>query len=145
VLSGLPPDPRDDLYSFACLAYELLVGRHPFERKSALEAHERSMTPPRAGSLAAPQWFALVAALAWKRNDRSISLEALLRVLQDGAPVPRRSLAAPETNGSFSADAVAAARTLAEPRLSEDIWPRRHWGWLLVAGIIAVIALLWVR
>jgi tRNA A-37 threonylcarbamoyl transferase component Bud32 len=145
VLSGLPPDARDDLYSFACLAYELLVGRHPFDRKSSIEAKERELTPPRSGSLAAPQWFALVAALAWKRSERSISLEALLKTLQDSKPAPARPNSAPSVNRSFTPEAIAAARALREQPLSDDIWPRRNWGWLLFAACIIVMALLWFR
>ncbi|MFL6578520.1 MAG: protein kinase domain-containing protein [Povalibacter sp.] len=145
VLSGAPPDARDDLYSFACLAYELLVGRHPFDRKSSVEAKERELTPPRSGSLAAPQWFALVAALAWKRNDRSISLEALIKTLQDSKPVTSRPIAAQNANHSFTPQAIAAARSLREQPLSDDIWPRRNWGWLLVVACLIVMALLWFR
>jgi serine/threonine protein kinase len=145
VLSGLPPEPRDDLYSFACLAYELLVGRHPFDRKSSLEAKERALTPPRSGSLAAPQWFALVAALAWKRNDRSISLDALLKTLQESKTVTLRPIAPPNVNHSFTSQAIAAARALPEQPLSEDIWPKRNWGWLLFAAIVVVMVLLWFR
>jgi serine/threonine protein kinase len=37
-LVGDLPDVRDDIFSFACLAYEVLSGRHPFGRGSALEA-----------------------------------------------------------------------------------------------------------
>src|SRR5437868_445723 len=37
---GMEGDPRDDVYSTACVIYELLSGRHPFDRKSAPEALE---------------------------------------------------------------------------------------------------------
>ena len=56
-LVGDLPDVRDDIFSFACLAYELLSGRHPFGRGSALEAreqgpqapsHQRPVSPPMA-------------------------------------------------------------------------------------------------
>ena len=56
-LVGDLPDVRDDIFSFACLAYELLSGRHPFGRASALEAreqgpqapsHQRPVSPPMA-------------------------------------------------------------------------------------------------
>ena len=145
VLSGLPPDARDDLYSFACLAYELLVGRHPFDRKSSIEAKERELTLPRSGSLAAPQWFALVAALAWKRSDRSISLEALLKTLQESKLVASRPISASSGQRSFTPEAIAAARALREEPLSDDIWPRRNWGWLVFAACILVMTLLWFR
>ena len=145
VLSGLPPDPRDDLYSFACLAYELLVGRHPFERKSSIEARDRELTPPRSGSLAAPQWFALIAALAWKRNDRSITLEALLKTLLETKPAIPRPQTPPRSHRSFDSQAIAAAHALPVQPLSEDIWPKRNWGWLLAAACAVVMVLLWFR
>ena len=34
------PDVRDDIFSFSCLAYELLAGTHPFDRCSALNARK---------------------------------------------------------------------------------------------------------
>ena len=40
VLSGETPEPRDDVFSFACVAYELLTGQHPFERRSSLQARD---------------------------------------------------------------------------------------------------------
>jgi hypothetical protein len=123
----------------------LLVGRHPFDRKSSIEAKERELTLPRSGSLAAPQWFALVAALAWKRSDRSISLEALLKTLQESKLVASRPISASNGQRSFTPEAIAAARALREEPLSDDIWPRRNWGWLVFAACILVMTLLWFR
>ena len=63
VLSGQTPEVRDDVFSFACVAYELLAGQHPFEGKSSLAAREESRIPPRAWSLTAAQWLALLVGL----------------------------------------------------------------------------------
>src|SRR5579864_1676691 len=38
MLEGMEADPRDDIYSFACVIYEMLCGRRPFGRLTALEA-----------------------------------------------------------------------------------------------------------
>ena len=43
VLDGLPPEPRDDLFSLACVAYEMLAGRHPFSRVPANQARSQDM------------------------------------------------------------------------------------------------------
>ena len=54
-LVGDLPDVRDDIFSFACLAYELLSGKHPFDRGSAVEARERRPhAAPHQRSLASP-------------------------------------------------------------------------------------------
>ena len=47
VLSGETPDRRDDVFSFACVAYELLTGQHPFRHCSSLEARDSGITPTR--------------------------------------------------------------------------------------------------
>ena len=63
VLGGETPDRRDDIFSFACVAYELLTGQHPFQHRSSLEARDAGATPTRAWNLTAPQWLGLLSAL----------------------------------------------------------------------------------
>ncbi|MGH8187230.1 MAG: serine/threonine-protein kinase, partial [Steroidobacteraceae bacterium] len=51
VLESATPDRRDDVFSFACVAYELLTGQHPFDHVSSLEAREQSKVPSRPWNL----------------------------------------------------------------------------------------------
>src|SRR5438552_3567101 len=52
-------DPRDDVYGLACLTYELLGGRHPFNANSPLDAHRAGLTPAPIETLPPSQWAAL--------------------------------------------------------------------------------------
>lgn len=88
-LMGHPPQVRDDVYSFACLAYELLAGAHPFDHLQALEARERGMKPHRIPELSRRQWRALRQALSWERGDRPDSLAELAQALMSDSPLQR--------------------------------------------------------
>jgi serine/threonine protein kinase len=87
VLSGDTPDRRDDVFSFACVAYELLTGQHPFGRQSSLQARDEAKIPPRAWNLSTSQWLSLLSALSWKREQRPASVEELLTRLTQEQPL----------------------------------------------------------
>jgi hypothetical protein len=74
-----PPDPRDDIYAYACVVYYLFSGQHPFARASAKTASERRLVPARVKSLTARQWDALKRGLAFQRSDRIASIDEFLR------------------------------------------------------------------
>jgi serine/threonine protein kinase len=80
-LDGAAADARDDVFSFACVAYELLSGEHPFGRSSAREAREQGRRPRRIRGLSRREWRALRQGLAWTREDRQRSLGDLLEGL----------------------------------------------------------------
>jgi hypothetical protein len=82
------PDVRDDIFSFSCLTYELLAGKHPFERCSALKARKDGRKAQRIRDLSRRQWAALESGLAWAREDRPANMPELLQglALQSSAP-----------------------------------------------------------
>jgi hypothetical protein len=71
---GVParaPDKRDDVFGLACLAYEMLAGRHPYNGSSALEAYRAGLEPARIEGMSDRQWRALAGAFAVQRDDRT--------------------------------------------------------------------------
>jgi TolB-like protein len=92
MLKGEEADPRDDIYSFACVIYEMLSGEHPFGPLTALEAREAGTRVPPLGVLSREQNAALAKALAFDREARTASVEQLLAgLLSDKAPRGRQN------------------------------------------------------
>jgi serine/threonine protein kinase len=85
LLDGRVPDPRDDLYALACIAYELLTGSHPFQRRRASEARDFGVVPVRPSRLSRRQWRTLAKGLSWHRAGRSISVATWFKELKPGS------------------------------------------------------------
>ncbi len=90
MFEGCAPDQSDDVYSFACVIYEMLTGRHPFNRMSSVEAHSRQAKPAPIPALTNRQNNALARALAFERAQRTRSVEELLEGLKGMATGKRR-------------------------------------------------------
>ena len=88
MLNGDEPDPRDDLYALACVAYELLSLYHPFwdrnegKKLGADDARERKLVPAPIEGLTKRQMNALRRGLAFERGRRTPDIRTFLRELE---------------------------------------------------------------
>ena len=77
-VNGSEPHPSDDVYSLACIAYELLSGEHPFGGRSAVLARANGRRPRNIAGLTRKQMQSLNRALLWGRGERKIDVVDLL-------------------------------------------------------------------
>lgn len=78
MLRGEAPSYSDDVYALACVAYEMLAGQHPYERRSALQALEKGLKPKRIEALSNRQWRALNHALALQQAQRTATINQFI-------------------------------------------------------------------
>jgi len=70
-LNGEPSSPSDDLFSFACIVYELLSSKHPYNRKAANEVNIEQFSLKKPSNINFLSWIALKSALALNKKDRT--------------------------------------------------------------------------
>ena len=119
------PDPRDDVYGLACVAYELFAGKHPFNSNSALEALSAGLTPAPIPRLSTRSQGALARGLALRREQRTATVAAFLAEI--GVTGRERLRLGGEANGTRAAAARprGATRTPAPMSASADLGAER--------------------
>ena len=130
-VNGEEPQASDDLYSLACIAYELLSGQHPFGGRSAPLARAHGREPQRPVGLKDSQWQALQAALRWGRGERRVDVNDLVAALG-------RTTSAPE---------VAPSRERSKERDDSAMFAGANWKTAVaVCGLLALVlvATLWL-
>lgn len=74
MFEGAERDPRDDIFALGCIAYQLLMGTHPFAMKPTNEAVAENMVPEPIPDLDPAAWAAIVKALCFDRKMRMASV-----------------------------------------------------------------------
>lgn len=69
-LSGQTAHPADDVFALGLVAYEIIDGRHPFQREPADVARKDSLRPARLTELRGYEWRAVSRALEFERPQR---------------------------------------------------------------------------
>ena len=140
LLDGRIPDPRDDLYALACIAYELLTGAHPFQRRRASEARDFGVVATRPSGLTRRQWRTLAKGLSWHRAGRSISVGEWFKELKPASDY----IQSLESIGSLAS--IGELKPAAPPPVSAHLSPPlRPFAVFSVLLSIAAVSLLFVR
>lgn len=110
-LAGEAPDPRDDVFSFACVVFEMLAGHHPFDRRAATAARDAGAMPAPIPALDAARFEALARGLAWRREDRPDGVPQLLDgLLGNHRAVQMKPTLPPAIATTVAAGTVAVTR-----------------------------------
>jgi serine/threonine protein kinase len=80
-VSGELLTTSDDVYSLACITYELLTGRTPYDGRSGGAARLHQLRPEPIESLPRPAWLALERALRWTRAERDLTASQFIAAL----------------------------------------------------------------
>ncbi len=79
LLEGGVAEVRDDMFAFACVAYVLFTGRHPYGERTAQQARTLGLRPRRPAELDRGQWRSLRDGLSLRRDSRPRDVDAWTR------------------------------------------------------------------
>jgi serine/threonine-protein kinase len=156
---GQNVDHRTDIYSFGCVAYELLTGHVPFERDNHVAVLYAQMNEEPARPTSRAQLPAAIDdAIAWlmKKDpaDRPANLDAAIRALEDAAALPEQLRRTPpvglgvvraQTEPGMNRTPAHGVTALAQTMAAAPAHRSRSWwviGGIAGAAVVAGIALI---
>ncbi|BFI96596.1 MAG: hypothetical protein RSP_21060 [Rhodanobacter sp.] len=83
MIQGKEPSPSDDIYALGCVTFELLTGKHPFDKVSAEVALKEGRKPPPVPGLTKRQYKTLCDAVAFHSGQRLQNASELVEGLRD--------------------------------------------------------------
>jgi len=72
--------PSDDVYSFACMLYEMLAGKLPYNRVTADIAEQKNIKPKRLKAVNIWQWLVLKKALSFRQKTRYSDINRFMKL-----------------------------------------------------------------
>jgi serine/threonine protein kinase len=83
MIRGEDPVPGDDVYALGCVTFELLTGKHPYDKASAEVAMKEGRKPPPVKGLTKHQYKVLCASVAFTSAHRLKSANELVEGLRE--------------------------------------------------------------
>jgi serine/threonine protein kinase len=83
MIQGKDPVPSDDVYALGCVTFELLTGKHPYDKASAEVAMREGRKPPPVKGLTKHQYKVLCASVAFTGAQRLKSANELVEGLRE--------------------------------------------------------------
>ncbi|MEG3753056.1 serine/threonine-protein kinase [Psychromonas arctica] len=77
-LNGDSPTQQDDVFSFACIIYELLSSKHPYKRTAANKVNKSSFTLVKPKNISLSHWSVLKRGLAINKAERLNTIDELV-------------------------------------------------------------------